>query len=168
MGNPVDNVIHLLCWGQFPRPPLPPPPPRKAISVLSFPKLKLLLHFLACPNMQVLRGSSGVITSPNYPGNYYNNHRCSWKITGRSGDRVKLVIQSASIEGGGSCPWDYIQIQNGYLQSTGLNPGKICGYLSGTMTLISSRETLIVYFHTDGSVTLSGFRAIYTILRNGK
>ena len=163
MRRPVDNVIHLLCWGQFP----PPSPPRKAINVLSFPKLKLLLHFLACPYMQVLRGSSGVITSPNYPGNYYNNHRCSWKITGRSGDRVKLVIQGTQIEGGGGCPYDYIQIRNGYLQSSGLNPGRICGS-SGTMTLISSRETLIVYFRTDGSVTSSGFRAIYTILRNGK
>lgn len=157
MRYPVDKVIHLLCWGQFPA-------PRKAISVLSFPKLKLPLHFLACPNMQVLRGSSGVITSPYYPGNYGNYHRCSWKITGRSGDRVKLVIQDASLE---SC-CDYIKIYNGYLQSSGSNPGRISGSLGGTMTFISSRETLIVYFFTDHSVTYRGFRATYTILRNGK
>lgn len=137
--------------------------PRKAISVLSFPKRKLLLRSLACPNMQVLRGSSGVITSPYYPGNYGNYHRCTWKITGNSGDRVKLVIHGASIEAG----YDYIQIRNGYLQSSGSNPGAISSF-SGTMTFISSRENLIVFFYTDGSVTYRGFRATYTILRNGK
>lgn len=119
--------------------------------------------------MQVLRGSSGVITSPNYPSNYDNNLRCSWKITGRSGDRVKLVIQDAQMEiNGNTCPWDYLQIQNGYLQGNGLNPGRICGTLSGTMTFISSGETLIVYFHTDSIITLRGFKATYTILRKGK
>ena len=114
--------------------------------------------------MQVLRGSSGVITSPNYPSNYYNNHACSWKITGRYGDRVKFVIQDLSSE---RC-CDYIKIQNGYLQSSGSNPGRISGSLGGTMTFISSRENLIVYFVTDYSVTDRGFRATYTILRNGK
>ena len=113
--------------------------------------------------MQVLRGSSGVITSPYYPGNYGNYHRCTWKITGNSGDRVKLVIHGASIEAG----YDYIQIRNGYLQSSGSNPGAISSF-SGTMTFISSRENLIVFFYTDGSVTYRGFRATYTILRNGK
>ena len=119
--------------------------------------------------MQVLRGSSGVITSPYYPSNYHNNHRCSWKIAGGSGDRVKLVIQDAEIErGSNNCPWDYLQIYNGYLQKNGSNPGRICGTLSGTMTFISSRETLIVSFHTDTSVRLRGFKAVYTILRNRK
>ena len=120
--------------------------------------------------MQVLQGSSGVITSPYYPSSYYNNQRCSWKITaGRSGDRVKLVIQDVEIEyGRSSCPYDYILIQNGYLQSSGSNPGRICGSPSGTMTFISSRETLIVYFHTDRSATYRGFKAIYSILRQGK
>ena len=137
--------------------------PRKAISILSSLKPKLLLRFLACPSMQVLRGSSGVITSPYYPSNYGNNHRCRWKITGSSGDRVKLVIHGASLE---SC-CDYIQIQNGYLQSSGSNPGAMYGS-RGTMTFISSGEILILYFYSDGSVTRSGFRATYTILRNGK
>ena len=125
----------------------------------------MLLRLLACPNMQVLRRSSGVITSPYYPSNYHNGHSCTWKITGRSGDRVKLVIQDAQIEG---CPWDYIVIRNGYVQSSGLDPGTICRSLGGPMTIISSGETLTVYFHTDVSVTYRGFRAIYTILRNGK
>ena len=113
--------------------------------------------------MQVLRGSSGVITSPNYPSNYGNSHRCRWKITGNSGDRVRLVIHGASLE---DC-CDSIQIQNGYLQSSGSNPGRISSF-SGTKTFISSRENLIVYFYSDGSVTRGGFRATYTILRNGK
>ena len=142
---PVGKVIHLLCWGQF------------------FPKRKLLLRLLACPHMQVLRGSSGVITSPGYPHSYPNNQRCSWKITGSSGDRVKLVIHGASLE---RC-CDYIQIQNGYLQSSGSNPGLMYGSF-GTRTFISSRETLIVHFYSDISITRGGFRAIYTILRNGK
>ena len=75
-----------------------------------------------------------------------------------------MVIHGASLE---AC-CDYIQIQNGYLQTSGSNPGSMYGSFSGTKTFISYRENLIVYFYTDGSVTYGGFRATYTILRNGK
>ena len=74
-----------------------------------------------------------------------------------------MVIHGASIEAG----YDYIRIYNGYLQSSGSNPGAISSF-SGTKTFISSGENLIVYFYSDGSVTSNGFRATYTILRNGK
>ena len=113
--------------------------------------------------MQVLRGSSGVITSPYYPSNYGNGHTCTWKISGSLGDRVKLVIHGASLE---DC-CDYIQIQNGYLQNSGSNPGRIRSF-GGTKAFISYRENLIVYFYSDVSATRSGFRATYTILRNGE
>ena len=75
-----------------------------------------------------------------------------------------LVIQGASLE---SC-CDYIKIENGYLQSSGSNPGSMYGSFSGTKTFISYSENLIVYFFTDGSVTYGGFRATYTILRDGE
>ena len=68
------------------------------------------------------------------------------------------------IESGTNCGYDYIQIQNGLLYGSGVPPGKLCGSLTSNSTFISSRETLIVRFVTDGSVTKRGFRARYTII----
>ena len=113
--------------------------------------------------MKTLTGMSGVIKSPFYPGNYGNNHRCSWKITANRGYRVKLVIQDMDIERGGrNCANDYIQIQNGFIYSNGSPPGRLCGTHTGNLMFASYRETLIVHFFTDGSSTRRGFKATYT------
>ena len=114
--------------------------------------------------MAVLQETSGIITSPSYPGNYGNNHRCSWRIIASTGNRVKLIIEDMDIENEANCPYDYIQIQNGYLYGTGLPPGKLCGSLTSNSTFTSNRQTLIVRFVTDGSVTKRGFRARYTVI----
>ena len=135
-----------------------------------FTKGNVLLFYCltACPNMAVLQGTSGIITSPSYPGNYGNNHRCSWKIIASTGNRVKLVILNMDIESGTNCPYDSLQIQNGVLYPSGVTPGKLCGSLTSNSTFTSHRETLIVRFVTDGSVTKRGFRARYTIIPNRK
>ena len=100
--------------------------------------------------MKTLTGMSGVIKSPFYPGNYGNNHRCSWKITANRGYRVKLVIQDMDIERGGrNCANDYIQIQNGFIYSNGSPPGRLCGTHTGNLMFASYRETLIVHFVTE-------------------
>lgn len=62
--------------------------------------------------METLTGTSGVILSPLYPGNYGNNQRCSWNIRASRGKRIKLVILDMDIESGTNCRYDYIQIQN--------------------------------------------------------
>ena len=119
--------------------------------------------------MATLTGTSGVITSPFYPGNYGNGRRCSWKIIANKGKRVKLVITDMDIElGGSNCAKDYIQIQNGFLYGSGVPPGRLCGTLTSNSTFASYRETLTVRFVTDGSVTGRGFKATYTQVIPGR
>ena len=60
-----------------------------------------------------------------------------------------------------NCGKDYIQIQNGFLYGSGVPPGRLCGTLTRNSTFASFRETLIVRFVTDGSVTGRGFKATY-------
>ena len=114
--------------------------------------------------MAILQGTSGIIKSPSYPGNYGNNHDCSWKIIASTGNRVKLIIEDMDLESGTNCPYDYIQIQNGVLYNTDVLPGKLCGSLTSNSTFSSYRQTLIVRFVTDGSVTKRGFKARYTVV----
>ena len=37
-----------------------------------------------------LKGPNGTVTSPNYPGNYPDNARCSWRITVGEGKTIEL------------------------------------------------------------------------------
>ena len=118
--------------------------------------------------METRTGTSGVILSPRYPGNYGNNQRCSWKITASRGKRIKLVILDMDIESGTNCRYDYIQIQNGFLYGSGVPPGKLCGPLTSNSTFVSYRETMIVSFVTDSSSTRRGFKARYTQVVPGR
>ena len=38
----------------------------------------------------VFSGSSGVITSPNYPQNYDSNHDCRWIIQANDGETIQV------------------------------------------------------------------------------
>ena len=114
--------------------------------------------------MAILKGTSGIITSPSYPGNYGDNHNCGWKIVASTGNLVKLVIQDMDIESGINCPYDYIQIQNAVIYGSGVLPGRLCGSLTSNLTFSSYHETLIVRFVTDHMVTARGFKARYTVI----
>ena len=137
-------------------------------SVSPFPKRNVLLFFClkasACPNMAILPGISGIITSPSYPGDYGDNHNCSWKIMASTGNRVKLVIHHMDIESGTNCPYDYIQIQNAVILGSRVLPGRLCGSLTSNSTFSSYNETLIVRFVTDGYITSRGFIGTYTFI----
>ena len=141
-------------------------------SVSPFPKRNVLLFSClkasACPNMAILTGTSGIITSPSYPGNYGNNQNCGWIIKASTGNRVKLVIQDMDIKSGSNCQYDYIQIQNAVIYGSGVLPGRLCGSLISNSTFSSYDETLIVRFVTDGSETARGFIARYTVIPHGK
>ena len=59
-----------------------------------------------------LSSSTGVITSPNYPGLYPHNRVCTWNIRVAQGRRVTLNIDSFNMEGGNSnCGYDYVEVR---------------------------------------------------------
>ena len=59
----------------------------------------------------ILRGTSGVITSPNYPHSYPTNQTCSWLIIGPTDHTLKLQFREINLPGFRRCnSTDYVQI----------------------------------------------------------
>lgn len=110
---------------------------------------------------RTVNGSEGRITSPNYPTSYYNNLDFSVKITGP--ERTRLVIQFSRIdlEPQLDCLYDYVEVY-----SLG-DPGdavRWCGNHDTDMQrfdFVSRSNDAILVFHSDYSVTGSGFSATW-------
>ncbi|XP_074141049.1 scavenger receptor cysteine-rich domain-containing protein DMBT1-like isoform X5 [Sminthopsis crassicaudata] len=108
--------------------------------------------------------SSGVISSPNYPGSYPNNANCVWNIQVSNNYRVTIVFEEVQLEG--ACNYDYIQVYDGPYQTSPLI-ARICNGGRGTFT--STSNFMSIRFISDFSVTQRGFRAHYysTLNNNG-
>jgi len=146
---------------------------RETILILSSLVLTSLMMFEVqsqvmspvCPDLINLNDTSGNITSPLYPIEHPHNLTCRWQITANKGKRIKLVIGEMFIEMcGTSCKCDYLEIQEGSISGYGDPNGKMCGWLIGSVTYYSFRESLTVLFVSDHSVALDGFKATYTQL----
>jgi len=60
----------------------------------------------------ILRGTSGVIESPNYPNSYPVNQTCSWVIIGPTDHTLKLQFRDINLPGFRRCfSTDHIKIQ---------------------------------------------------------
>ncbi|MGH0127115.1 UNVERIFIED_CONTAM: hypothetical protein FKN15_052665, partial [Acipenser sinensis] len=71
-----------------------------------------------------LRGSSGIISSPNFPSEYYNSADCTWTILADPGDTISIIFTDFQMEE----KYDYLEVE-------GSEPPTICklftGYLKG-------------------------------------
>ena len=118
--------------------------------------------FAVCPGHMILSETAGSITSPFYPRLYPDNQMCSWQITAKQGNRVKLEITDYNIQecGNSNCTCDYLQVQNGFSDDA---TGKICGVIPHTITYYSLQESLTVLFVSDSTQSKSydGFKATY-------
>ena len=145
---------------------------RCAVYVLKLPETVFFFFGLlvsVCPRNITLTETSGVITSPFYPRKYPDNQNCSWQITARQGNRVKLEsdmgLQIQQCGSKNACTCDYLQVQNGFTADPDSN-GKICGAPGETITYYSILEILKVLFVSDDtqSKQYDGFSATYTQL----
>lgn len=100
-----------------------------------------------------LRGQSGVITTPNYPGEYNNNADCTWTILAEPGDTIALVFSDFQLED----DYDLLEVTGTEGSSqwfTGPNlPSPI----------ISSKNWLRLHFTSDGNHKMRGFSAQYQV-----
>uniref|UniRef100_A0A8C7F586 CUB and Sushi multiple domains 2 n=1 Tax=Oncorhynchus kisutch TaxID=8019 RepID=A0A8C7F586_ONCKI len=98
-----------------------------------------------------LRGQSGVITSPNYPGEYSNNADCTWTVLAEPGDTIALVFSDFTLED----DYDLLEVSGTDGSSqwfTGPNlPSPV----------LSSKNWLRLHFTSDGNHKLRGFSAQY-------
>jgi cubilin len=134
-------------------------------------------------------GEQGEIESPNYPNLYDDNMDETWNIEVASDKRVRLTFQNFSLENGYCddpsdystpisrdvsnkrhnsptarcenyvCPYDWVQVSSGSVDE------KYCGS-DIPSPIISSGNTMTVVFRTDGSVTRTGFRAVWEAVDN--
>ncbi|KAK1804742.1 hypothetical protein P4O66_003593 [Electrophorus voltai] len=62
-----------------------------------------------------LRGSSGIISSPNFPSEYYNSADCTWTILADPGDTISIIFTDFQTEE----KYDYLEVE-------GSEPPTIC------------------------------------------
>eukprot|EP00112_Aurelia_sp_Birch-Aquarium-sp1_P021898 Seg6.5 transcript_id=Seg6.5/GoldUCD/mRNA.D3Y31 product=Ovochymase-1 protein_id=Seg6.5/GoldUCD/D3Y31 len=99
--------------------------------------------------------ASGSFSSPGYPSNYPSNANCEYSITVQTGKAVKIVFSPFSVENGQGCTYDFVKIyEDGSLKES------FCGV--GSKNFTAKKNSVKVVFRSDGSVSKSGFRAIYT------
>ncbi|XP_037651635.1 low-density lipoprotein receptor-related protein 12 isoform X2 [Sebastes umbrosus] len=104
----------------------------------------------------LLRASSGVITSPGWPFQYPSRLNCSWNIRARPGDTVTISFQDFDLQGSHRCSSDWMSISS-YRSLDGL---RVCGS-SLPPPYISSQDHVWIHFHSDDSLTGKGFRLSY-------
>nr|XP_002737503.1 PREDICTED: cubilin-like [Saccoglossus kowalevskii] len=101
-------------------------------------------------------GSEGVFSSPNFPGFYPSNQDCYYTITASV---ASAVIQIEFLQFATEENYDYVSIYDGTSTAASL-----LGTYSGLkipLVPVSTRSTITVYFHSDGSNEFQGFNATF-------
>ena len=105
---------------------------------------------------QLHTGPSGIIKSPGYPNNYFNNANCVYNITVQDGKVIKIDFSTFDVEGDSGCPFDKLIIYEG---DSLVQVATLCG--SGAKSFTSRRNKVFMRFTSDGSVTKRGFYGGY-------
>lgn len=106
---------------------------------------------------RTLNGTSGNLTSPDYPSNYRNDLDYFVRIASPRNTRISVVFLKIDIENQLECLYDYVQLGSG----GGLDDGpRVCGTHETDLdrfNFVSESNELVVRFHADFSITRSGF-----------
>ncbi|XP_066539114.1 cubilin [Hoplias malabaricus] len=100
---------------------------------------------------------TGVLTSPNYPENYPMSRECTYKIIVEINMQIMLNFTDFQLEGGSSCPFDYVEIRDGGFETSPII-GRYCSDQAPPL-VISHSNRLWIKFRSDSSVTFKGFSA---------
>eukprot|EP00064_Thunnus_orientalis_P000573 superscaffoldBa00000030_g574 len=103
-----------------------------------------------------VRGGSGVVTSPGYPGNYGNQADCTWILLAEPGDTISVIFTDFQTEE----KYDYLEVE-------GSEPPTI--WLSGSNVpspIVSNKNWLRLHFVTDSNHRYRGFSAHYQVKRS--
>ena len=130
----------------------------------SYILIKIYFLFKGCD--QSLTGSSGLITSPNYPLPYTFSSKCQYHITAPAGQTITLYPINFDIESHQHCRFDHLGVYDGADGNAPQLGKNYCGtQLPPTMT--SSGNQMHLIFITDKYVTKSGFAFSYTMSPGG-
>ncbi|XP_076803186.1 uncharacterized protein LOC143447129 [Clavelina lepadiformis] len=110
-------------------------------------------HPSSCGVSTIFTSTSGQLTSPGYPGDYFNRANCSWTISTYPGQILNVTFRVFALENGDGnvCIYDKLTIFDGSRQETYCGDDK-------PETFISQNNTILIQFITDGSIVDRGFR----------
>ena len=103
--------------------------------------------------------TTGVITSPDWPGNYPHNTDCSWVIHAPPGQQIRLNITVFDLERHSSCSYDYLEIRNGGRPTSPLIDRFCSNEIQPVITSFSN--ALFLHFKSDSSATGRGFEIFW-------
>lgn len=104
--------------------------------------------------------TEGTITSPQFPNNYPENTDCWTLIRVPLGKYIYLNFDMLSLEHDEKCSYDYVEVLDGSRQDSP-SLGKFCSEVQ-MVNIISTNNTMLLHFHSDGVVNDKGFRARYS------
>ncbi|CAG2243611.1 CUBN [Mytilus edulis] len=106
----------------------------------------------------IFSSSVGSFSSPNYPGNYPNNARCSFSIHVSNGYAIRLHVQYLKTE---SC-CDHLKVYDGTSESA-----RQIASLEAAVSdkvVYSTGSYMFISFTSDNSLVYKGFTATYSIV----
>uniref|UniRef100_A0A8C2H7W2 Membrane frizzled-related protein n=1 Tax=Cyprinus carpio TaxID=7962 RepID=A0A8C2H7W2_CYPCA len=109
----------------------------------------------------VLTDSWGTLSSPNHPGPYPPDSHCVWVIRVSPPLLLQIHVSSLAVEGPSPCLFDWLELP--------LSPGfhVFCGSVAPP-TLNTNSSSVLVAFHSDGSISGNGFTAQYHSILPGQ
>ncbi|KAK6025271.1 CUB domain protein, partial [Ostertagia ostertagi] len=108
----------------------------------------------------------GVITTPNYPGDYPKSQNCTWHFVTTPGHRLMLNFLSFQVEEHSQCKYDSASIYDGG-DTNAILVGIFCGVIPPPL-FMSSTNQLFLTFTSDASVSRQGFEANYASVCGGR
>ncbi|KAK3093187.1 hypothetical protein FSP39_012402 [Pinctada imbricata] len=113
----------------------------------------------------VFKDKTGVITSPNYPGEYEAESKCHWLIQGPHDSHITLQFDDFEVEQDVDCLWDYVEIT---MQGLHMGGPRYCGEASGFEHMPKGvfqypGNALMITLKSDDGYQFRGFKARYTI-----
>ncbi|XP_050461753.1 cubilin-like [Cataglyphis hispanica] len=113
----------------------------------------------------ILRSTSGIITSPNYPNSYPLNQTCNWLIIGPTDHTLKLEFRDIQLPGFRRClSTDHVKIKEKLAENNTISEiGTYCGLQKPGVIETSTNEAY-VYFHSDNReyISYKGFSLNFT------
>merc|ERR1712002_830675 len=101
---------------------------------------------------------SGFIASPNFPNDYPNSVKKTYRIESKSGRSIVIKFITFDLEYDHICSYDWVMIKDGRTGSVILP--KICGF--GHDSLIRTyTDNVEITFHSDYIVKKKGFRLVW-------
>ncbi|VDI54376.1 cubilin [Mytilus galloprovincialis] len=99
---------------------------------------------------------AGSFNSPNFPGTYPINSNCYYYITVTPGFVIRIIFKNFQTDSG----FAFVKVYNGISKNTE-SLIELEGSILDDRTAISTSNTMLVYFHSDGGISYSGFTAHY-------